>query len=239
MLSDHSEQYDYSIKLLTLGDSSVGKTSILYRYTEEAFSRKFISTVGVDFRKKTIEVKNGERMSRMNLQLWDTAGQERFRSLTIAFFRDAMGFILVFDLTNEESFINLRKWLSLMREHAYCDEPNFVLVGNKADMVENRKITAADASRLAEEFGCVHNLIVPLKKLFRINYFETSAKTGENVDIIIESLVLNILEKIIVAEKMGTSEGLPYHKPPSRSMIPLWPADEELKENTFCLPCFR
>uniref|UniRef100_A0A2K5ZTC9 small monomeric GTPase n=1 Tax=Mandrillus leucophaeus TaxID=9568 RepID=A0A2K5ZTC9_MANLE len=109
--------YDYLIKFLALGDSGVGKTSVLYQYTDGKFNSKFITTVGIDFREKRVVYRaNGPdgaigRGQRIHLQLWDTAGQERFRSLTTAFFRDAMGFLLLFDLTNEQSFLNVRNWI--------------------------------------------------------------------------------------------------------------------------------
>ncbi|XP_026570918.1 ras-related protein Rab-27B isoform X2 [Pseudonaja textilis] len=110
--------YDYLIKLLALGDSGVGKTTLLYRYTDNKFNPKFITTVGIDFREKRV-VYNSQGSSgssgkafKVHLQLWDTAGQERFRSLTTAFFRDAMGFLLMFDLTSQQSFLNVRNWMS-------------------------------------------------------------------------------------------------------------------------------
>ncbi|CAO2594383.1 Ras-related protein Rab-27B [Lemmus lemmus] len=100
--------YDYLIKLLALGDSGVGKTTFLYRYTDNKFNPKFITTVGIDFREKRVV----RKAFKVHLQLWDTAGQERFRSLTTAFFRDAMGFLLMFDLTSQQSFLNVRNWMS-------------------------------------------------------------------------------------------------------------------------------
>ncbi|XP_064336426.1 ras-related protein Rab-27B isoform X3 [Camelus dromedarius] len=110
--------YDYLIKLLALGDSGVGKTTFLYRYTDNKFNPKFITTVGIDFREKRVvyntQGPNGStgKAFKVHLQLWDTAGQERFRSLTTAFFRDAMGFLLMFDLTSQQSFLNVRNWMS-------------------------------------------------------------------------------------------------------------------------------
>uniref|UniRef100_A0A670XVE4 small monomeric GTPase n=1 Tax=Pseudonaja textilis TaxID=8673 RepID=A0A670XVE4_PSETE len=110
--------YDYLIKFLALGDSGVGKTSFLYQYTDGKFNSKFITTVGIDFREKRLVYRPNRpdgvscRGQRIHLQLWDTAGQERFRSLTTAFFRDAMGFLLLFDLTSEQSFLNVRNWMS-------------------------------------------------------------------------------------------------------------------------------
>lgn len=114
--------YDYLIKFLALGDSGVGKTTFLYQYTEGVFHSRFISTVGIDFREKRLlyhaRRSDGSlqpRAQRINLQLWDTAGQERFRSLTTAFFRDAMGFLLLFDVTSEQSFLAVNDWLQQLK----------------------------------------------------------------------------------------------------------------------------
>ncbi|KAG7169376.1 Ras-related protein Rab-27A-like 2 [Homarus americanus] len=111
------KDYDYLIKFLALGDSGVGKTSFLYQYTENVFQQQFISTVGIDFREKRL-IYRGDGTGRpqgVHLQLWDTAGQEKFRSLTTAFYRDAMGFLLLFDLTNEQSFLDIRSWLEQLK----------------------------------------------------------------------------------------------------------------------------
>uniref|UniRef100_A0A452I1W1 small monomeric GTPase n=1 Tax=Gopherus agassizii TaxID=38772 RepID=A0A452I1W1_9SAUR len=151
--------YDYLIKFLALGDSGVGKTSILYQYTDGKFNSRFITTVGIDFREKRVVYRsNGPdgisgRGQRIHLQLWDTAGQERFRSLTTAFFRDAMGFLLLFDLTNEQSFLNVRNWISQLQMHAYCENPDIVLCGNKSDMEDQRMVKEEEAKELAEKYG--------------------------------------------------------------------------------------
>ena len=96
------------------------------------------------------------RSQRIHLQLWDTAGQERFRSLTTAFFRDAMGFLLLFDLTNEQSFLNIRNWLTQLQTHAYCENPDIVLCGNKVDLEDQRVITEERAREMADKYGFVH-----------------------------------------------------------------------------------
>lgn len=181
--------YDYLIKLLALGDSGVGKTTFLYRYTDGKFIEEFISTVGIDFREKRVVYhgKNPDgskqtRGQRVHLQLWDTAGQERFRSLTTAFFRDAMGFLLMFDLTHEESFVNVRSWLSQLQTHAYCEDPTIVLIGNKSDLEDRRVVEQSSARQLAETLG--------------IKYFETSALTGENVNEAVDALLEQVMEQM-------------------------------------------
>ncbi|KAM6425900.1 ras-related protein Rab-27A isoform 2-T5 [Liasis olivaceus] len=173
--------YDYLIKFLALGDSGVGKTSFLYQYTDGKFNSKFITTIGIDFREKRVVYRSDRpdgvsgRGQRIHLQLWDTAGQERFRSLTTAFFRDAMGFLLLFDLTSEQSFLNVRNWMSQLQTHAYCESPDVVLCGNKSDLEEQRAVTAGDAEALAQKYGAP--------------YFETSAANGANVGPAVEALL--------------------------------------------------
>ncbi|XP_044294940.1 ras-related protein Rab-27A isoform X2 [Varanus komodoensis] len=180
--------YDYLIKFLALGDSGVGKTSFLYQYTDGKFNSKFITTVGIDFREKRVVYRsNGMdgvsgRGQRIHLQLWDTAGQERFRSLTTAFFRDAMGFLLLFDLTNEQSFVNVRNWMSQLQTHAYCESPDVVLCGNKSDLEEHRVVKEEDAKELAEKHG--------------FPYFETSAANGANVSKAVETLLDLIMKRM-------------------------------------------
>ncbi|XP_068107427.1 ras-related protein Rab-27B isoform X2 [Hyperolius riggenbachi] len=180
--------YDYLIKLLALGDSGVGKTTFLYRYTDNKFNPKFITTVGIDFREKRVVYNNAAPGSthgktfKVHLQLWDTAGQERFRSLTTAFFRDAMGFLLMFDLTSQQSFLNVRNWMSQLQANAYCENPDIVLIGNKADLLEQREVNDRQAKELAEKYG--------------IPYFETSAANGQNVEKSVETLLDLIMKRM-------------------------------------------
>nr|BAE89423.1 unnamed protein product [Macaca fascicularis] len=112
-----AKTYDYLFKLLLIGDSGVGKTCVLFRFSEDAFNSTFISTIGIDFKIRTIEL-DGKRIK---LQIWDTAGQERFRTVTTAYYRGAMGIMLVYDITNEKSFDNIRNWIRNIEEHASAD----------------------------------------------------------------------------------------------------------------------
>ncbi|MBN3283027.1 RB27A protein, partial [Polyodon spathula] len=174
--------YDYLIKFLALGDSGVGKTSFLYQYTDGKFNSKFITTVGIDFREKRVVKGNSVRGQRIHIQLWDTAGQERFRSLTTAFFRDSMGFLLLFDLTNEQSFLNVRSWMSQLQTHAYCENPDIVLCGNKCDLDDQRAVKEEEARELADKYG--------------IPYFETSAANGHNVSKAVDALLDLIMKRM-------------------------------------------
>ncbi|XP_076624044.1 RAS oncogene family member Rab27 [Colletes latitarsis] len=176
-------QYDYLIKFLALGNSGVGKTSFLYQYTDGTFDSRFMSTVGIDFKEKRViyQTANG-RTQRVHLQLWDTAGQERFRSLTTAFYRDSMGFLLIFDLTNEISFLEVRNWLEQLRTHAYCEDPDIILCGNKSDLEDKRVVSEDKARELAEKHGLV--------------YLETSAATGQNVMRAVDILLDRVMSRM-------------------------------------------
>ncbi|XP_053986785.1 ras-related protein Rab-27A [Hylaeus anthracinus] len=176
-------EYDYLIKFLALGNSGVGKTSFLYQYTDGTFDSRFMSTVGIDFKEKRViyQTANG-RTQRIHMQLWDTAGQERFRSLTTAFYRDSMGFLLIFDLCNEQSFLEVRNWLEQLRTHAYCEDPDIILCGNKSDLEDKRVVSEDKARELAEKHGLV--------------YLETSAATGQNVTRAVEILLDRVMRRM-------------------------------------------
>ncbi|XP_044052714.1 ras-related protein Rab-8B isoform X2 [Siniperca chuatsi] len=131
-----AKTYDYLFKLLLIGDSGVGKTCLLFRFSEDAFNTTFISTIGIDFKIRTIEL-DGKKIK---LQIWDTAGQERFRTITTAYYRGAMGIMLVYDITNEKSFDNIRNWIRNIEEHASSDVERMIL-GNKCDMNDKRQVS--------------------------------------------------------------------------------------------------
>merc|ERR1711871_392042 len=161
--SSGKPQYDYLIKLLLIGDSGDGKSCLLCRYSEDIFNNKFITTIGIDFKIRTIE-SDGKKIK---LQIWDTAGQERFRTITQAYYRGAMGILLVYDVTDEKSFTNIRAWMRNIEQHAN-NEVVKVLLGNKCDMARKRAVDTDKGEALAREYD--------------IEFFETSAKDKINVD---------------------------------------------------------
>lgn len=159
------EFYDFACKVMLIGDSGVGKTCLLVRFKDGAFlSGSFISTVGIDFRNKIVDVEG----TKVKLQIWDTAGQERFRSVTHAYYRDAHALLLLFDVTNRHSFENIRAWVSEIHEYAK-DDVVVMLLGNKCDMTSERCVKREEAEKLAKDN--------------KIPYMETSAKSGLNVDL--------------------------------------------------------
>ncbi|PAN27678.1 hypothetical protein GQ55_5G099400 [Panicum hallii var. hallii] len=170
--------YDYLIKLLLIGDSGVGKSCLLLRFSDGSFTTSFITTIGIDFKIRTVEL-DGKRVK---LQIWDTAGQERFRTITTAYYRGAMGILLVYDVTDESSFNNIRNWIRNIEQHA-SDNVNKVLVGNKADMDESKRaVPTAKGQALADEYG--------------IKFFETSAKTNLNVEQVFFSIARDIKQRL-------------------------------------------
>ncbi|KAH8961672.1 hypothetical protein BDL97_05G061200 [Sphagnum fallax] len=170
--------YDELIKLLLIGDSGVGKSCLLLRFSDDTFTTSFITTIGIDFKIRIIELDN--RL--IKLQIWDTAGQERFRTITTAYYRGAMGILLVYDVTDESSFNNIRNWIRNIELHA-SDNVNKILVGNKADMDESKRaVPTAKGQALADEFG--------------IKFFETSAKTNLNVENVFFTIARDIKNRV-------------------------------------------
>ncbi|KAL6431916.1 hypothetical protein ACFW04_007383 [Cataglyphis niger] len=157
-----AREYDHLFKLLIIGDSGVGKSSLLLRFADNTFNGSYITTIGVDFKIQTVEI-DGERVK---LQIWDTAGQERFRTITSTYYRGTHGVIVVYDVTSGDTFANVKRWLHEIEQN--CDVVNRVLVGNKNDAPNQKVVLTEDAQRFANQMG--------------IQLFETSAKDNINVE---------------------------------------------------------
>jgi Ras-related protein Rab-1A len=156
-------EYDYLFKLLLIGDSGVGKSCLLLRFADHTYTESYISTIGVDFKIRTIDL-DGKTIK---LQIWDTAGQERFRTITSSYYRGAHGIIVVYDVTDAESFNNVKQWLNEIDRYA-CENVNKLLVGNKCDLVSKKTVDYETAKSFADKLD--------------IPFLETSAKQGSNVE---------------------------------------------------------
>ena len=171
------KKIDLTIKLMQIGDQAVGKTALLVRFSDGDFSDVLLPTIGIDFKIKTINLKG----KIIKLQIWDTAGQERFRTITQAYYRGAMGILLIYDVTNPKSWSNVRNWVRNIEGNA-PQTVNKVLVGNKCDLSNIRQVSKQQGQQLAREYD--------------IPFIETSARTGENVQeafILLASDVVNRL----------------------------------------------
>ena len=173
--SNKSSDYQFIFKLILIGNSGVGKSSIIQRYMKQTFEDSYKCTIGVDFLMKTLEIKG----KTVKLQLWDTAGQEKYKSMVASYYRGANVALVVFDITNHSSFDSLPLWI----ENYYKNGPeqkNIILIGNKKDMVENRQVTQEEA----ETFSETNNMM----------YFETSAKEGDNIEYVFTYAAEKLLE---------------------------------------------
>ena len=151
-----------NFKILLLGESSVGKTCILLKYVEGTFRQNIFSTIGVDFMEKIIDYGD----TKAHLQIWDTSGQEKYKSIGLNFLRNADGVILVFDLTQKDTFEQMKQWLNDVNE--ICDDVKIIILGNKSDLKDERKVEEESAKNFAEKLN--------------YKYFETSAKEGTNIE---------------------------------------------------------
>jgi Ras-related protein Rab-1A len=156
-------EYDYLFKLLLIGDSGVGKSCLLLRFADDTYTDSYISTIGVDFKIRTVDLDT----KTIKLQIWDTAGQERFRTITSSYYRGAHGIIIVYDITDKESFDNVRQWLFEIDRYA-SENVCKLLVGNKADLGNKRAVEYDQAKAFADELS--------------IPFLETSAKNATNVE---------------------------------------------------------
>ncbi|EMR09835.1 hypothetical protein PNEG_02016 [Pneumocystis murina B123] len=170
------------------GQICVGKSCLLLRFSDDFFTPSFITTIGIDFKIRTIEL-DGKRIK---LQIWDTAGQERFRTITAAYYRGAMGILLVYDVTDEKSFQNIRLWISNVEQYA-SEGVNKILIGNKCDWEERRVVSEEQGQALAHEYG--------------IPFLEASAKSNINVDDAFFCLARGIKKRLIDAQENRVSEG--------------------------------
>eukprot|EP01125_Pyxidicula_operculata_P016591 TRINITY_DN5728_c0_g1_i2.p1 TRINITY_DN5728_c0_g1~~TRINITY_DN5728_c0_g1_i2.p1 ORF type:complete len:207 (+),score=40.46 TRINITY_DN5728_c0_g1_i2:40-660(+) len=169
---------EYSFKILLVGDSAVGKSAVILRFTDRKYGETFVPTIGVDFRQRTIEV-NG---TTAKLQVWDTAGQENFHSITTSFFRGAHGIILVYDVTNASSFESIPNWIRDIDQHA-SENVQKILIGNKSDK-EDREITYEEGKDFADQMN--------------MDFFETSAKDSINIDETFQSITSSILDQLSI-----------------------------------------
>lgn len=175
---DHkSSEKKTKIKLLLLGDQAVGKSSLLMRYVENEFKLSIMGTAGMDVKKKIVKFGENE----ITVIIYDTAGQDRFRNIAKSQYKGSSGIFIIYDITDKKSFLSVANWIDSIKEHA-DEDVEILLVGNKIDMNEERKVTTDEGLELANKYS--------------VAFIETSAKTAENVDNAFMTLITNAYKKI-------------------------------------------
>ena len=172
-----SKKFDYSLKYIIVGEAGVGKSNLLLRYVYDSFKEDYQLTIGVEFGEKLVKYNN----KTYKIQIWDTAGQEQFRSITRAYFKSSICSFVVYDITNRETFENVKHWVEDCRNYMPKNVLIF-LVGNKSDLEEQRKISKDEGEELADSFG--------------LSFFETSAKNNVNVNSIFGKSLEDIVKRI-------------------------------------------
>jgi len=199
------QSYDCMFKLLVIGDTGVGKSSLTLRFTKDSFPEEHVTTLGIDFSHRIISLDS----KRIKLQLWDTAGQEKFHSIVTAFFRGAAGAIITYDITNMESFNHAKdEWLKEAKRWCLREEIAVVLVGNKCDLLDQREVPRSLAQEFANETG--------------MQSFEVSAKDSVGVERAFVALAQECMKNM-------QRENLTYANNPSR------PNDRPTGSTTCCL----
>ena len=173
--------YDYLFKILLIGNSGVGKSSLLLRFSDDTFTGNFMPTIGVDFKIRTLEV-DGKTIK---LQIWDTAGQERFKTITSSYYKGAHGIIVVYDVTDKDSFKNIDTWMNEIEKHA-SDNVSRILCGNKSDLEDSRQVSTDEGKELADTYN--------------IRFIESSAKDNSNVEEAFTLMTKEIKSRVVHTE---------------------------------------
>ena len=171
-----TKEVEFVFKILLLGDSEVGKSCFLMRYSDNVFVENYITTIGLDYKLKNVKLDSGKTIK---VQLWDTAGQDKYRTIAKNYFKGSHGILLLYDITKQSSFNNIREWIQDIREEV-SQKAIIFLIGNKIDLADQRKISKEKGIELAEEY--------------KLPFFEASAKSGENVDEVFKALYKKISE---------------------------------------------
>ncbi|KAK3234455.1 Ras-related protein Rab-11A [Cymbomonas tetramitiformis] len=213
MGSKPDDDYDYLFKVVLIGDTGVGKSNLLSRFTRNEFCLESKSTIGVEFATRSIQVDN----KTIKAQIWDTAGQERYRAITSAYYRGAVGALLVYDITKHESYVHVERWLKELRDHA---DSNIVimLVGNKSDLRHLRTVNTEEASAFCEKES--------------LSFIETSALESTNVELAFQQILTEIYN-IVSKRAIDSGQDVAVQPTPGK-IIEVKPVTTEEKKKSCC-----
>lgn len=211
MTSSSSDKDNMVAKILTIGESGVGKTCILLRYTDNKFIKHHLTTIGIDYKTKDVNI-NGKSIK---LKIWDTAGQERFRNITQQYYKGADGIVLVFDLTDRNSFEKIREWMKQIQSYTQRESIAIVLLGNKCD-AENKAVSAKEAADIAAEYN--------------MKFFETSAMNNINIEESFKQLSTEIVK--IKESKNAGADATPQNQ--SQQLKPVEKGEKKEKKKGCC-----
>ncbi|KAH7112157.1 ras-related protein rab-like protein-11B [Dendryphion nanum] len=210
-----NDEYDFLFKVVLIGDSGVGKSNLLSRFTRNEFNLDSKSTIGVEFATRSIQVD----AKTIKAQIWDTAGQERYRAITSAYYRGAVGALLVYDISKHQTYENVTRWLKELRDHA---DSNIVimLVGNKSDLRHLRAVPTEEAKQFASD----NNL----------SFIETSALDASNVELAFQNILTEIY-RIVSSKALDQGEGGQNVLGGERKVLEISkPADSDAKKGGCC-----
>uniref|UniRef100_V9L244 small monomeric GTPase n=2 Tax=Callorhinchus milii TaxID=7868 RepID=V9L244_CALMI len=212
-MSGKEDEYDYLFKIVLIGDSGVGKSNLLSRFTRNEFNLESKSTIGVEFATRSIRV---DRKT-VKAQIWDTAGQERYRAITSAYYRGAVGALVVYDIAKHLTYENVERWLKELRDHA---DTNIVimLVGNKSDLRHLRAVPAEEAKTFAEKND--------------VSFLETSALDSTNVESAFHTVLTEIYR--IVSQKQMVTGRPDQEMAPSKDVVPITMALSDKGKSPCC-----
>ncbi|KAJ9054560.1 Rab GTPase ypt31 [Entomophthora muscae] len=209
------DEYDFLFKVVLIGDSGVGKSNLLSRFTRDEFNLESKSTIGVEFATRNVQVEGKS----IKAQIWDTAGQERYRAITSAYYRGAVGALLVYDVTKHNTFENVNRWLKELRDHA---ESHIVilLVGNKSDLRHLRSVPAEEGKQFASDND--------------ISFIETSALDSTNVETAFQEILKEIYRNVASKALANSASGQQINPSANTQSIKITPTETESKSESKC-----
>ena len=189
-MANKNNEKTYEVRVITLGDSGVGKTNVIYRFTKNKFSSDYYSTIGIDTKLKSVKLDNG---CEIKYKIFDTAGQERYKSISKNYIKKANSILLMYDIANEETFNNIENWMTKIKDNSGSDTC-IILVGTKCDLENEREVSKESGEKLAKEYG--------------FHFYETSSKENIKIKEVFYDIAEQIIEKTKIKNNINDNNSL-------------------------------